>query len=212
MHGEELRFSDGPRSIQIQIRPQYYHLLRRLHLFLHEWGSSLAGMGVALPDQRPAGKGDTNTLRWSVRSDGHSGFVFINNYERLANLPAKTNVQFTVQLPGGPMTFPEQPVTVPADCCSFWPFNFDLGHGINLISATAQPLCAMDDGGIRTVFFAETKGVPAEFIFDKTVSLKSPSGKISAQGGQGRSRASWKRAGAPHCKFPHPLASCRSSC
>jgi hypothetical protein len=161
----------GPLGEYNQIRPQY-HLLRRLHLFLHEWGASLAGMGVALPDQRPAGKDDTNTLRWSVRSDGQSGFVFINNYERLSNLPAKTNVQFTVNLAGGPLTFPERPVTVPADCCSFWPFNFDLGDGVNLISATAQPLCAIEDGSVRTVFFAETKGVPPEFVFNKNVQVR----------------------------------------
>ncbi len=157
-----------------QIRPQY-HLLRRLHLFLHEWGGSLAGMSVDLPDQRPTGKDDTNTLRWCVRSDGHSGFVFINNYERLGNLPAKTNVQFTIKLPDGSLTLPEKPVTVPADCCVFWPFNFDLGDGVNLISATAQPLCAIDDGSVRTVFFAETKGVPPEFVFDKNIPLGSSS-------------------------------------
>jgi beta-galactosidase len=162
----------GPIGEYNQIRPQY-HLLRRLHLFLHDWGAALAGMGVALPDQRPDGKDDTNTLRWSVRSDGRSGFVFINNYERLRDLPAKTNVQFTIQLPGGPMTFPENPVTVPSECCTFWPFNFDLGQGIHLISATAQPMCAIEDGGIRTVFFAETKGVPPEFVFDKNVPVRS---------------------------------------
>src|SRR5262249_57364703 len=57
-----------------EIRPQY-HLLRRLHLFLHEWGSSLADMPATMPDKRPEGKIDIQTLRWSVRSDGDSGFV-----------------------------------------------------------------------------------------------------------------------------------------
>ena len=164
-----------------QIRPQY-HLLRRLHLFLHEWGASLAGMGVALPDQRPVGKNDTNTLPWSVRSDGESGFVFVNNYERLRDLPAKTNVQFAIKLPSGTMTFPENPVTIPAESRFFWPFNFDLGNGVKLISAAAQPICAVDDGDVRTVFFAETAGVPAEFVFDKKVSVKSASAKITTDG------------------------------
>jgi beta-galactosidase len=162
----------GPLGEYNQIRPQY-HLLRRLHLFLHDWGAELARMGVALPDRRPEGKEDINTLRWSVRSDGRSGFVFINNYERLRDLPAKSNVQFTIQLPGGPMTFPEKPVTVPPECCAFWPFNFDLGQGVNLISATAQPVCAIEDSGVRTVFFAETKGVAPEFVFNKDVLVRS---------------------------------------
>jgi len=166
-----------------QIRPQY-HLLRRLHLFLHEWGASLAGMGVALPEDRPSGKNDTNTLRWSVRSDGGAGFVFVNNYERLRELPAKTNVQFAIKLPSGTLTFPKAPVTIPAEARFFWPFNFNLGAGVKLISATAQPLCAVDDDGVRTVFFAETRGIPAEFVFDKDVPVSSRSARITTSGDQ----------------------------
>jgi hypothetical protein len=147
-----------------QIRPQY-HLLRRLHLFLHEWGDALARMDVFLPDERPVGKDDTNTLRWCVRSDGSSGFVFVNNYERLRYLPPKRDVQFTVKLPSSTMTFPAKSMTVPAEARFFWPFNFDLGHGVNLAWATAQPLCAVDDEEVRTVFFAETSGVKAQFAF-----------------------------------------------
>lgn len=147
-----------------QIRPQY-HLLRQLHLFLHEWGPLLAGMPATLPDQLPAGKDDFETLRWSVRSDGKSGFVFVNNYQRDQELPPKNEVQFTIQLPAGPLTFPATGVTIPTDVCFIWPFNLDLGHGVRLAWATAQPLTAVEDGSVRTVFFAETKGVPAQFAF-----------------------------------------------
>ena len=37
-----------------QVREQY-HLLRRLHLFLHEWGPALAEMPPSMPDERPHG-------------------------------------------------------------------------------------------------------------------------------------------------------------
>jgi beta-galactosidase len=148
-----------------QIRDQY-HLLRRLHLFLHEWGSVLAGMPATMPDQRPHGKNDFDTLRWSVRSDGRSGFVFVNNYQRLQDMPAKKNVQFVINLPSGSITFPQQSVTIPSDACLIWPFNLDLGHGVRLVWATAQPLTAIDDGDVRTVFFTETEGIPAQFAFD----------------------------------------------
>ncbi len=148
-----------------QIRQQY-HLLRRLHLFLHEWGPALAGMPAAMPDQRPHGKNDFDTLRWSVRSDGKSGFVFVNNYQRLQAMPPKKDVQFVVNLPSGPITFPQKPVTIPSDACLIWPFNLDLGRGVRLIWATAQPLTAIDVGDVRTVFFAETEGVPAQFAFE----------------------------------------------
>jgi hypothetical protein len=158
-----------------QINPQY-HMLRRLHLFLHDWGSSLAGMSVDLPDQRPLSKDDVDTLRWSVRSDGVSGFVFVNNHERLRDSPAKTNVQFALKLPTSTLIFPQTPVTIPVDARFFWPFNLDLGKGVELISATAQPICAIVNGDVRTVFFAETTGVPAEFVFDKSTLLSNPTG------------------------------------
>ncbi|HET7538102.1 MAG TPA: beta-galactosidase, partial [Candidatus Didemnitutus sp.] len=148
-----------------EIRPQY-HLLRRLHLFLHDFGASLAGMATALPDERPTGKDDTTTLRWAVRSDGVSGFLFVNNYERLKSLPAKTGVQFTLNSPGrGPIVFPSTPVTIPADARFLWPFNLDLGNSVKLAWATAQPLCVVEEDNRRTYFFAETPGVAPEFVF-----------------------------------------------
>ena len=166
-----------------QIRPQY-NWLRRLHLFLHEWGPELAAMPPAMPLQRPRGKDDFSTLRWDVRSDGNAGFVFVNNYQRLQSMPPKTNVQFAIRLPAGLLTFPEQPVPVPSNACFFWPFNFDLGQGVTLAWATAQPVTAIDDGNIRTVFFAGIPEIPAEFAFNQNSSLKNFSGKMSRSNGR----------------------------
>ncbi len=146
-----------------QLRP-HYHLLRRLHLFVHDYGSQLAGMPASFPTSRPTSRDDVTTLRWSVRSDGHSGFVFINNYERLRALPAKPGTQLTVQLPAGPVAFPS--VTVPADTSLIWPFALDLAPGVRLDHATAQLLCQIDEDKVRTVFFAATPGIPATFAFN----------------------------------------------
>jgi hypothetical protein len=142
-----------------------YHRLRRLHLFLHQWGPELAGMPATLPDERPRGKSDLDTLRWSVRSDGRGGFVFVNNYQRLQTLPPKNGAQFVIRLPSGPLVFPKEPVAIPSGVCFIWPFNLDLGQGLRLAWATAQPLTAIDEANARTVFFAETEGVSAQFAF-----------------------------------------------
>ncbi|HEY0864569.1 MAG TPA: beta-galactosidase [Lacunisphaera sp.] len=148
-----------------QVRPQFYGL-RPLHLFLHDFGGRLAGMATVLPDVRPAGKDDTATLRWAVRADRRSGFVFVNNYERGSTLPAKAGVQFTVSFPdAGPVTLPTAPVTIPADAHFFWPVNFSLGAGGNLAWATAQPVAVTGEGRDATWYFAETSGIPAEFVF-----------------------------------------------
>ena len=166
-----------------QIRPQY-PLLRRLHLFLHDWGAALAAMPPALPDQRPTGRDDLNTLRWCVRSDGHAGFVFVNNYQRLQPMPARKDVQFAIRLPVGKLTFPGDPVTVPSGSRFLWPFNLELGAGFHMSWATAQPVCAVDDGAARTVFFAQTEGIPAEFAFDSESGLNVFSGEIVRQRGR----------------------------
>jgi beta-galactosidase len=157
-----------------QLRPQY-HLLRRLHLFLGDFGQAFARMPASLPDVRPGPNGDTSTLRWAVRSDGASGYVFVNNYERSREMPAKRGVQFTLRLPSGPLTFPDAPVDVAADSLFFWPFNLDLGHGVRLRYATAEPVCAVDEAGVRTVFFAETGGVAPQFAVEGEAAVRRAS-------------------------------------
>lgn len=149
-----------------QVR-DHYHLLRRLHLFLANFGPGLARMPMAMPDQRPQTKDDSTTLRWAVRSDGKSGFVVVNNYERGRAMPAKKDVQFALKLASGDtLVFPDKPVEVPAEARFIWPFHFDLGQGFRLRYATAQPICAVDEGKVRTFFFAETAGVPAVFAIE----------------------------------------------
>lgn len=155
-----------------QINPQYYWL-RRLHLFLHDFGARLAQMPATIPDLSPTNKNDFATLRWSVRSDGNSGFVFVNNYQRLQPLPAKENVQFKLNLASGEFIFPTKPATIPADEFFFWPFNLDLG-GVKLIYATAQPIYKTESGDTQTYFFAETPGVKAAFVFDSKTLASAP--------------------------------------
>jgi hypothetical protein len=167
-----------------EVRP-HYHLLRRLHQFLDEWGTDLTRMSLSLPDVRPTGRNDVTTLRWAVRSDGNHGFVFVNNYERGRELPAKSGVQFELALAdGSKVTFPTQAITVPANAIAWWPFNLGLGGNVTLISATAQPFSQVTEAnGIRTVFFAETPGVPAEFVFDRaSVQRLDASGRVIEDG------------------------------
>ncbi|MBE2215302.1 MAG: beta-galactosidase [Opitutaceae bacterium] len=144
-----------------QVRP-HYHLLRRLHLLARDFGGMIAPMPAYLPDARPGGRDDLGTLRWSVRSDGTGGFLFVNNHQRGVSLPAHAGIQFSVRTDAGDLVMPDRPVTVPAGARFVWPFNLDLGHGVRLVHATAQPLCFIDDGDQRTVFLAATAGVPAE--------------------------------------------------
>ncbi|OAM90535.1 beta-galactosidase [Termitidicoccus mucosus] len=170
----------APLGAAGQFRP-HFHLLRRLHLFVHDFGYLLPGMPVTLPERRPQGKDDTHTLRWSVRSDGHSGFIFVNNYQRLQPMPAREGVQFELNLArdplnpnpkAGPTKIPVAPFDVPADSAFILPFNMALGYGVELAYATAQPLCMVEsfDGKMRNFFFAEIPGIVPELaITDNTI-------------------------------------------
>lgn len=161
-----------------QMRP-HYHLLRRLHLFLRDFGDVLAPMQVFYPSVRPSNGRDNNILRWSVRSDGTGGFIFVNNYQRLLEMPDREKVQFDIKLAGGNLRVPLDPTTVPEDASFVWPFNLDLG-GAKLTYATAQPVCKVQDGKTTHIVFSQTTGVPSEFVFDQANVKVETTGKQAA--------------------------------
>lgn len=161
-----------------QINP-HYHALRRMHLFLHDWGAHLATLPARLPSVTPKNAHDTKTLRWSARTDGRSGFVFVSNYQRLQSMPAKEGVQFLLRLTQGELLFPAEPMTVPADSYFFLPFHLAL-RGAMLVYATAQPVCRLEEGSHTTLVFAQIAGLPAEFVFDSNgMTLLNAKGKVT---------------------------------
>jgi hypothetical protein len=131
----------------------HYFTLRKLHLFLQDYGDVIAPMEASFPSPQDIKKGDDSHLRWAYRSKDGSGFVFINNYERLQNLTAKKNVQFEVC----GVKFPRKPITVPAGAMCIFPVNID---GIKY--ATAQ-LIAKRDGKI---YMEQIAGIPTEICVD----------------------------------------------
>ena len=137
--------------------PQYY-TLRPLHLFMHDFGELLAPMEASFPAPQNLKKGEDSRLRWSIRSNGESGFIFINNYERLQNLTAKKNVALEacgVKLPK---------LTIPAGCMAIFPVNI---NGIKY--ATAQ-LVAKRDG---KTYMMQVKGIPTTIALQNGKTLKN---------------------------------------
>jgi hypothetical protein len=120
-----------------------------------------------------------SSLNWAVRSDGVSGYIFVSNYQRLSQQPDRHNVRFRIKLAGGEVTVPSEPVTIPYNSRFLWPINLDLG-GVNLIYASAQPICQIDDRNTRYTVFKQTAGISAEFVFDAaTATVDSASGKTT---------------------------------
>ncbi len=146
-----------------QVR-EHYHRLRLLHLFLQDFGSELSTLPTRLPAVQPNSLDDRQTLRWAVRSDKASGYLFINNYQRIESLPAQHQVQFECAGPSGLLRIPAAPLELPTGFSGFWPFGQKIGTA-QLRYATAQPLCRLEVDGLPVWVFAACTGLPAEFAF-----------------------------------------------
>ena len=150
-----------------QKNPHYYGL-RPLHLFMQDFGEMLAPMEPMFSKGSGPKKGDDSSLRWSYRrivspsgdEKGASAFVFVNNYERFANLTAKKGVQFEAC----GVTFPKKPITIPAGMMTLFPVNLPVGNS-RINWATAQPV-AWRDG---QMWFEQKAGIAAEFCIDGKV-------------------------------------------
>ena len=136
----------------------HYYMLRPLHLFMQDWGETLAEMEASFPAPQDIKKGDDSHLRWAVRSKGNSGYIFINNYERLQNLSAKKNMV----LEACGVALPK--LTIPAGCMAIFPVNVD---GIKY--ATAQ-LVAKRDGKI---YLMQIPGIPTTICMQNGKVLKN---------------------------------------
>lgn len=144
----------APLSEYGEVREQY-GLLNILHMFVNDFGEKFAPM-IAVDSANTVAVDDTTSLRYGMRTNGESGFVFVNHYQRLTELADIENVVINT----GNVEFP--PIDVKGDISFFMPFNMKMGDSV-LEYATAQPLCKCGD----TYFFAEIPNIKAEYKFSK---------------------------------------------
>jgi hypothetical protein len=134
--------------------------LRRQHAFLAAFGSALAEMPSSLPDHRPNGVNDDTTMRYALRSDGRSGFLFLAWHQPQSPLPAYRQAQFRVQLDDGELLLPSRPVDVPPGTLARWPLRFEAG-GVRLEWASASALTLLP-GEVPTLVLTAEAGIPVE--------------------------------------------------
>ncbi len=144
----------APLSEYGEVREQY-GLLNMLHMFVNDFGEEFAPM-IAVDSGNTVAADDTNSLRYGMRTNGKSGFVFVNHYQRLTELADIENAVISAEN----VEFP--PIDVKGEVSFFMPFNMKMGDSV-LEYATAQPLCKCDD----TYFFAEIPNIKAEYKFSK---------------------------------------------
>ncbi|WP_448006139.1 beta-galactosidase [Agromyces bauzanensis] len=141
--------------------------LRRQHAFLAAFGSALAPMPSTIPSLHPTSVDDVETLRWALRSDGASGWLFITWQQPHVPLDTVRGVQFAVTLEAGTTVLPHAPIDVPAGTIAHWPLHLELG-GVRLGWATASALTVLDGERPTLVLIAE-RGIPVEIATAATV-------------------------------------------
>lgn len=137
----------------------HYGLLNMLHMFINDFGEVIAPMEAFDAEEMPK-RDDLSSLRYGIRTNGDSGFVFVNHYQRLD----KIEDIFDVVIDTGSVVFPA--IDVCGETAFFMPFNMKLGDAV-LEYATAQPLCKVGD----TYFFVEIPGIKSEYKLNGDVNI-----------------------------------------
>ncbi|MEV4702359.1 beta-galactosidase [Actinoplanes sp. NPDC049316] len=146
--------------------------LRRQHAFLAAFGAELAEMPSTLPETRPSGVEDGDTLRWALRSDGESGFLFIAWHQPHVPLDTYRAARFRVVLDGDELVLPSRPVDIPPGTLARWPLRFTAG-GVRLDWATASALTLLP-GDVPTLVLTAEPGVEAEIALNGEVRTLTP--------------------------------------
>jgi beta-galactosidase len=142
-----------------------YRKTRLLHLFLNAYGSELATMPAFAPTIHTRDAADTTAPRVAVRTNGTSGFIFVNNYVRQLPMPARHHFQVALTLPTGKVFVPAKPIDIPANTYFAWPFNLTLGKA-RLQYSTAQLLTRLDTPQGKLVVFFALPSIASEFSID----------------------------------------------
>jgi hypothetical protein len=150
-----------------QVR-ESYRRLKNIHYFTSCFVERLCPLPTVMPEGasriRPT---DMETLRYSVRSDGKRGFLFINNYQDHAQMPDRCQEKITLDLENEELTFV---FDLAADENAILPFHFQM-DGIELIQATAQPITRISPEGEVTYVFFTPEGMKGVFIFEEGVTI-----------------------------------------
>ncbi len=152
-----------------------YKGYKMFHQMLEDFGNKIANTKTIIPKEQ-------KELRFSIRADKNSGFIFINNYQRYSDLKAIKDVCFNIELEDGNLQIPSKTMTVPKNEFFVIPYNLDL-WGINLKYSTAQPICMLKDSDMPTYFFCLRDGIIGELAFDIDAKVSATLGEVNFKDG-----------------------------
>lgn len=148
-----------------QVR-ESYRRLKAIHFFTQSFAGMLAPMETVLPEGTIDPR-DTETLRFAVRTDGESGFLFLNNFQDHLAMPERRGDQVLIKVKSGEFKFG---IDLAPEENAILPFNIPL-DGITLKEAAAQPVLRTVIDGRATYVFLVPEGMTAGFRFEDGVEI-----------------------------------------
>ncbi len=164
-----------------QVADSYRHL-RLVHLFLKTFDDILAPMSVVLPENSATiTPENTKDLRFAVRTQEGTGFIFLNNYQDHVDMRDITDIRLQLHMDTSIISLPyTESLTLQKNVSAILPFGLSLS-GIKLTYATTQLLTKIDDA----YFFFAPHGMISEYAFDPASyqALSVKSGEVIAENG-----------------------------
>jgi hypothetical protein len=145
-----------------------YRRLKSIHYFAEAFGDRLCTMQTVLPDGASMiDPQDADTLRYAVRYNGRSGFLFLNNYQDHFDLPDRKDEKIILKLLEGNLTWN---LDIASEENAILPFHFDM-EGIDLIQANAQVITKTEYAGETTYVFFIPDGMKGSFVFEENARI-----------------------------------------
>ena len=148
-----------------------YRRIRRLSLFLKDFGEELAGMDYIEQPGNPEDPGDTTSLRSALRYNGKSGYFFVNNYQRLYPMAEQRGEHLMAYNALGEVLCDFGEYDMKDGEHFFYPIDLKVGEDLLLKKARATPLTILrsDEGRQTWVFYGdadsfEWEGEPKEDV------------------------------------------------
>ncbi|MGQ7944380.1 beta-galactosidase [Flavobacterium sp. WC2509] len=161
-----------------------FYSLKLINYFLSSFGNDLAPLYTVLPATNDAIKADNaTTLRYSVRTDGNKGYVFMHNYQDHLVTSDMTGLKIDVTTKSGVITFPQTGTfTLKAGSSAIFPFNTNY-DGIDVKIATVQPYTRFVNNSKPYNVFVSIDGIAPEMVFKGKVKVSGTGIKTTMREG-----------------------------
>lgn len=144
---------DAPIGEFGQIRDSYKEI-KLLAMFLQDFGEEFCSMHPEFVNPIMENAADTDTLRTCIRRNKESGYIFVNNYQRLYDMKNHKNHILTVKNGSEELCYPARDIN--NGDYFFYPFYMKIGENAKIVTALATPLCILKrNSGNVYVFYSD---------------------------------------------------------